>query len=36
MIRMSANRYLYYMDIMSPEDMDVELMGWLKESYEST
>lgn len=34
MVQMSAKRYLYYMDIMSPEDMDAELMGWLKESYD--
>ena len=32
-VQLSAKRYVYYMDIMSPDNMDAELMGWLKESY---
>ena len=29
-VQMSANRYLYYVDISAEEEIDDELMGWLK------
>ena len=31
--RMSKNRYLYYLDIKDKEDIDDELIAWLKKSY---
>lgn len=31
--RLSANRYVYYMDISSENEIDSELIGWLKDSY---
>jgi len=33
MIRMSANRYLYYFDIKNKQEIDRELLGWIKQSY---
>jgi hypothetical protein len=30
---MSANRYLYYLDISDKKEIDAELLGWIKESY---
>ncbi len=35
-IRMSARRFLFYMDILSPEEIDAELIAWLKEAYDLT
>ena len=33
-LQMSAHRYLYYVDICSPDEMDDELIEWNKESYD--
>jgi hypothetical protein len=33
-LQMSANRFLYHLDIKSKDDIDEELLDWLKESYE--
>lgn len=33
MLRMSANRYLYYFEIKDKKEIDAQLIGWLKESY---
>lgn len=30
---MSANRYLYYFDIKDKSEIDSELLGWIKKSY---
>lgn len=30
---MSKNRYLYYFDIFNKSEIDSELLGWIKESY---
>lgn len=30
---MSANRYLYYFDIFDKNEIDSELLGWIKNSY---
>lgn len=30
---MSANRYLYYFDIYDKSEIDGELLGWIKDSY---
>lgn len=32
LVRMSAHRYLYVIDIAKDEDIDDELMGWIKEA----
>ena len=32
-IRMSANRYLYYFDIKNPEDIDNKFLNWIKSAY---
>jgi hypothetical protein len=32
-LQMSANRFLYHMDIMDKGEIDDELLAWLKESY---
>ncbi|MDD5342695.1 MAG: DUF5655 domain-containing protein [Patescibacteria group bacterium] len=32
-LRMSANRYLYFLEIKSKKEIDRELIGWLNESY---
>jgi predicted metal-binding protein len=32
-LQLSANRYLYYVDICSAEEIDAELLGWIKEAY---
>jgi hypothetical protein len=31
--QMSANRFLYYFDIYDKSEIDLELLGWIKESY---
>jgi hypothetical protein len=31
---MSANRYLYHLEIKNKDNIDDELLGWIKESYE--
>ncbi len=31
--KMSANRYLYHLDIFDKKDINSDLIGWLKESY---
>jgi len=33
MEKMSANRYLYYLDIADKNDIDDKLIGWLKTAY---
>ena len=33
MIKMSANRYLYYLDIKDKKEVDKELLGWIKKAY---
>lgn len=33
MIRMSANRYLYYLDIKDTKEIDKELIGWIRKAY---
>lgn len=33
MIRMSANRYLYYLDIIKQKEIDNDLLCWIKEAY---
>jgi len=30
---MSKNCYLYYLDLYSVDEIDAELLGWIKESY---
>lgn len=32
-IKMSANRYLYYLEIKNKDEIDDRLIGWLRESY---
>ena len=32
-IHMSANRYLYYIDIISEDEIDGELIEWIQEAY---
>lgn len=32
-IKLSANRYLYYFEIKEKEDVDAELLGWIKKAY---
>ena len=32
-IQMSAHRYLYVVDILNEDDIDKELMKWIKEAY---
>ncbi len=32
-VKMSANRHLYYVDINSEEEIDDELIEWLKKAY---
>lgn len=34
MIKMSPNRFLYYFDLKKKQDIDAELLGWMKKSYE--
>lgn len=31
---MSANRYLYRVNVMTQEDIDAELMEWIKEAHD--
>jgi Domain of unknown function (DUF5655) len=31
-IQLSANRYLYYVDICKADEIDAELLGWIKEA----
>jgi len=31
--QMSANRYLYYIDIISEDEIDGDLMEWIQEAY---
>jgi hypothetical protein len=33
MIQMSPNRYLYYFEIKEKEEIDKELLGWIKAAY---
>jgi len=33
MIKMSANRYLYYVDIKDKKEIDKELLDWIKGAY---
>ncbi|MFA6099057.1 MAG: DUF5655 domain-containing protein [Patescibacteria group bacterium] len=33
MIQMSANRYLYYIDLKEKKEIDKELLGWMRQSY---
>jgi hypothetical protein len=33
-VQMSAHRYLYYVDIFLPDEIDDELIEWVKESYD--
>jgi hypothetical protein len=33
-VQMSANRYLYAVDIMKEEDIDEELMAWIQEAHD--
>ena len=33
MVKMSTNRYLYYLEIRNKEEIDEELMGWIKIAY---
>ncbi len=33
MIKMSANRYLYYLEIKDRKEIDKELLGWIKKAY---
>ena len=35
-LKMSANRYLYYMEIKTKEEIDKELISWIKKSHELT
>ncbi len=32
-IKMSANRYLYYLEIKDKKEIDKELIGWIKRAY---
>lgn len=32
-VRMSANRYLYYLDLTDKSEIDAELLSWLKEAH---
>jgi len=32
-LRMSPNRYLYYVEVGDKKEIDAELLGWLKEAY---
>ena len=34
MIKMSSNRYLYYLDITDKKDIDKELLSWIKMAYD--
>lgn len=33
-VQMSANRYLYYLDLKTEEDIDDELMAWVREAHD--
>lgn len=33
MVKMSANRYLYYLEIRDKKEIDKELIGWIKKAY---
>ena len=33
-IQMSARRYLYFVDVIKQEEIDKDLMGWLRQAYE--
>jgi hypothetical protein len=34
MVQMSPNRYLYYFEIKKKEEVDGELLGWIKDVYD--
>lgn len=33
MIKISPNRYMYYFDILKKEEIDSELLSWLRQAY---
>ena len=33
-VKISANRYLYYLDITNKKEIDKKLLNWIKEAYE--
>jgi len=33
MVKISKNRYLYYLDIKDKKEIDKELIGWIKKAY---
>lgn len=35
-VKMSANRYLYFVDVKRKDELDGELISWIKESYKLT
>ncbi len=35
-VKMSANRFLYYLEIKNAKEIDNDLISWIKESYDLT